>query len=681
MSNKSKESSQLARAIVAIKNLREKIDSVERERTEPIAIVGAGCRFPGATNLNAYWRLLREGRDEIKDIPNDRWNINEYYDADPSKPGKIYTRTGGFLSHKIDEFDAKFFGIAPREAITMDPQQRMLLEVCWEALENSAHPIDRLKDQAVGVYVGICFADYSRFGINSKNPELIDAYTVTGTGMSIAAGRISYVLGVRGPCMMIDTACSSSLVAIHLACQSLRQRESNLALAGGVNLMLTPETTIGFCRMQALSKDGRCKSFDQSADGYGRGEGCGIAVLKRLSDAVRDGDSILALIRGSATNHDGRSNGLTAPSVQAQMSVIKKSLNQANINPSDMGLIEAHGTGTPLGDPIEMEAINSVYCGEREGNKDLLVSSVKTNFGHLESAAGIAGILKLALSLKHRKIPPHLHFKDPNSQIPWNDIPIRIPTRLEDWQKRAGTRLGAVSGFGMSGTNAHVILEEAPESAVTEELVPPKENVLTLSAHSESTLRVLAKKYADRFCNPANSESLVDSCYTANIGRSRFPHGLVVTGSSKDSMGKSLHNFSQGQSASKFHYFHSNHPTYPRIAFLFTGQGAQYKGMGRQLYDRFPVFRQAMDQCNEVLENKFEIPLLDLLYNDNSSGSLLNSTQYTQPALFSLEYSLAKLLETFSIIPEAVIGHSVGEIAAACYSGVVFLRRWTNVDC
>ncbi|MEK7327740.1 MAG: polyketide synthase, partial [Chloroflexota bacterium] len=472
--------SPLKRALLALENMQAKLDAVERQRTEPIAIVGLGLRFPGdANDSESFWRLLRDGVDAIAEVPADRWDINAYYDPDPDAPGKMSSRWGGFVK-RVAEFDAQFFGIAPREAASMDPQQRLLLEVAWEALEHAGIAPDKLSGSRTGVFVGINTNDYSQLFLQNGAAQL-DAYYASGIAHSIASGRISYVLGLQGPSVSLDTACSSSLVAIHLACQSLRAGESRLALAGGVNLMLAPETTVTLTKYHMLASDGHCKAFDASADGFVRGEGCAVVVLKRLSDAVTDGDNILALIRGTAANQDGPSSGLTAPNGPSQVAVIREALANGGVSPLDVTYIETHGTGTSLGDPIEVQALGAALGEGR--TEPLMIGSVKTNIGHLEAVAGVAGIIKVVLALQHKEIPPHLHLKTPSSHIPWADLPITIPAELTPW---TGKRLAGVSSFGFSGTNVHIVLEEAPTLAVTTSAIERPHHLFTISDKGEA---------------------------------------------------------------------------------------------------------------------------------------------------------------------------------------------------
>ena len=677
MSNNSLSSQQ--RLLMAFKDARSKIQALERAKTEPIAIIGMGCRLPGgADNPEAFWQLLCDGVDTISEVPKERWNIDQFYDPDPDAKGKMYTRYGGFLKEAVDQFDPQFFGISPREARSIDPQQRLLLEVAWEALEHAGQTTERLRGSQTGVFIGISTHDYEKQIFSDANH--IDAYTGLGSAPSMSAGRLAYLLGVHGPTLQLDTACSSSLLAIHLAVMSLRASECDMALAGGVNLMLSPLPTIFFCKTRALSPDGRCKTFDASADGYSRGEGCGVVVLKRLSDALRDKDNILALIRGSAVNHDGPSSGLTVPNRRAQESLIRQALKNGKIEPHLISYVEAHGTGTSLGDPIELGALADVF--RREHSQPLIVGSAKTNIGHLEAAAGVAGLIKCVLALQHGQIPPHLHFKEPNPLIDW-DKPLFVPTELMHWPKES--RLAGVSSFGFSGTNVHVILEAAkaddqaqlmgptqaspnPESA--KELTDERPlHLLTLSAKTEGALHELVARYEKYLV--AKSGELADICYTANTGRRHFNHRLAVVAANKLEVMGQLADFKVDTEASPL--FQASFRQPPQVAFLFTGQGSQYVGMGLDLYETQPTFRQVIDECHDLLarNQRYQIPLRTLLFSDTG---LLDETAYTQVALFALEYALAKLWESWGVVPDVVMGHSVGELVAACVAGVFSLE-------
>ncbi len=503
---------------------QKRLEKLERAQQEPVAIVGIGCRFPGgAYGPDAFWQLLAESRDAITEIPSDRWDVDSLYDPDPEAPGRIAARCGGFLSD-VDKFDAPFFGISRREAISMDPQQRLLLETAWEALEHAGVSPKDIAGSQTGLFFGISTADYCQL-LFQGGYEGIDPYTATGGAHSIAAGRLAYILGTHGPAIVVDTSCSSSLVALHLAGQSLRTGECDLALVGGVNLILSPESTIALSKAHMLSPDGRSRAFDAAADGFARAEGCGVVALKLLSRAIADRDNICAVIRGSAVNHDGRSSGLTAPNGAAQERLIRQALQAAGIKAPDIQYVEAHGTGTALGDPIEAHALAAVLGAGRDARNPLYIGSVKTNVGHLEAAAGIAGVIKTALGLRHGIIPPSLHFSQLNPHIDLNGAPLVVATAMTEWPT-AERRMAGVSSFGFSGTNAHVILEAPPISSRTF-TAPDASHVFIISTRTATALRTLASRYAEYLAsNP--DVSLGDVCYTAHMGRSRFEHTLAL---------------------------------------------------------------------------------------------------------------------------------------------------------
>ena len=673
-------------ALLELEKMRSRVKELEKrekDRMDPIAIIGMGCRFPhGANNPQAFWRLLQNGIDAVAEVPSNRWSLDDYYDKDIDARGKIYTRYGCFLD-QVDSFDAGFFGISAREVALMDPQQRLLLEVSWEAMEAAGLTGSQLSGSRTGVFVGVMNQDYLWLF-----PEFsaFDIHTATGNSASVIAGRLAYLLDLHGPALAVDTACSSSLLSVHLACQSLRQGECDMAFAGGVNMILSPIISIAECRAHMLSPDGRSKTFDAAADGYGRGEGCGMILLKRLSEALADGDTILGVIRGSAVNHDGASSGLTVPNELAQEDVIRRALTNAGIDSSQVDYLEAHGTGTTLGDPIEINAINTVYGKNRTKENPLFVGSVKTNMGHLEGAAGIVAFLKTALSLQHGQIPPHLHYETPNPNINWEDIPIRIPKCSTAWpsnRMEKKRRIAGISSFGFSGTNVHVILEQAPdiedrksENRETESKV----HLLTLSAKNDNALKELAVSYHDYFESNAET-SIEDACFTANTGRTHYEYRIAVTGESREELRKKLKELSLHADAKK-----CPGSIKPKIAFLFTGQGSQYTGMGWELYETRPVFREAMDRCDKILRHYMDKPLLEILYPDKfkntdkgkkyqtDSTDIIHETAYTQPAIFAIEYSLAELWKSWGIEPSVVMGHSVGENVAAHLAGVFTLE-------
>ncbi|MFB1483788.1 SDR family NAD(P)-dependent oxidoreductase [Corallococcus sp. RDP092CA] len=665
--------SPLKQAYLALEQLQGRLDAAERARTEPIAIIGMGCRFPGGADTpERFWRLLHEGVDAVGEIPPDRWDVDAYYDPNPEAPGKIYTRQGAFVPEP-GLFDAAFFGLSPREANSLDPQQRLLLEVTWEALEDAGYAPQQLARSRTGVFIGIGQNDYTHLQLLAGDPTRISAYAGTGNGFCFASGRLSHVLGLQGPNMAVDTACSSSLVAVHLASQSLRTGECELAIVGGVQRILAPEITVFLSRTRALAPDGRCKTFDAAADGYGRGEGCGIVVLKRLSRALEAGDRILGVIRGSAVNHDGPSSGFTVPNGEAQQALIREALRSAGVQPSQVSYVEAHGTGTSLGDPIEVRALAAALGEGRSLDQPLLIGSVKTNIGHLEAAAGVAGLIKVVLGLQHQLIPPHLHLKQPTPHLPWNELPIRVPTTPTHFPVNGERRVAGVSSFGISGTNAHLVLEEPPEQAAPPPGPERPLHLLTLSARSGPALDALVARYASHLEHAPQAE-LGDLCFTANAGRAHFRHRLSVVVGASSELRSRLSELARGESAPGSLRTHAPETGAPRVAFLFTGQGSQSPGMGRELYETQPVFRRTLEHCQEVLRSELEPPLLEVLYPANGVPSPIDETASAQPALFALEYALATLWRSWGVEPTEVAGHSVGEYVAACVAGVFSLE-------
>jgi acyl transferase domain-containing protein len=637
---------------------------------EKIAIIGLGCRFPGAESIASFWQILSNKVDAVGELPSrpfDLEALNKHSIVPRSE--KTHKIWGGFLED-VEYFDASFFQISPKEAERIDPQQRLLLEVAWESLENAGIPSTELSGTKTGVFIGATTYDYGI--VLAKENAQINAYNGVGTGLGIIANRLSYQLNLRGPSLALDTACSSSLVALHYACQSLLSGESDLCLAGGVNLILSPEPTISFSYAKMMAADGRCKSFDAAADGYVRGEGCGVVVLKRLADALRDGDNIQAIIRGSAVNQDGLSNGLTAPSGPAQQAVVRQALANAGVKPSQISYVEAHGTGTSLGDPIEVNSLKTVLMEGREMNQPCWIGSVKTNIGHLEAAGGIAGLIKVVLSLQHGKIPAHLHFQKLNPYIKIQNTPIQIPTELQEWPSQGETRLAGVHAFGVGGTNAHVILEEAVPQVKAQNLRDRSSHLLTLSAKTAPALQGLVSRYQSHLEADQKLE-LADICYTTNAGREHFQHRLAIVADSKEQLITQLAAVATGNSTTGlFSNQVSKKPA--KIAFLFTGQGSEYMNMGRQLYETQPIFRRTIEQCDEILRPYLEHSLLEILYPDDAGEQITLEPTYTQPALFALEYALCQLWQSWGIQPKAVMGHDVGEYVAATIAGVFSLE-------
>ena len=651
-------------------------ENMDTSKKEPIAIIGIGCRFPGGANSpEAFWNLLRDGINAITEVPENRWNLDNFYDPEVAKPGKIRTRWGGFVD-KIDEFDAEFFGISPREASCMDPQQRLLLEVAWEALEDGGQMPENLAGSKTGVFIGISGSDYYHIQLSVSNRDSINAYTNLGGVHCVTANRISYILNLKGPSLAVDTACSSALVAVHLACQSIWNGESALAIAGGVNVMLRPESTIGFSLASMLSPDGRCKTFDERANGYVRAEGVGVVLLKPLSQAQADKDPIYAVIRGSSVNQDGHSNGITVPNGQAQEAAVREACKLAGISPQQIQYVEAHGTGTPVGDPIEANALGNAIGKNRSAGDYCTVGSVKSNIGHLESASGIAGLIKLALALKHRQIPPSLHFETPNPKIPFDDLRLRVPTVLEPWPNGNGPRIAGINSFGFGGTNAHVVVAEAPKNAESginpnSQIPSLKSFLLPLSARSEEALKALAAAYKDFLIT--EDSSLSDICYTASLRRGNHDYRLAVAGNSKEELTENLSAFLAGETRTGMASGRSFPNSEPKLAFVFSGMGQQWWAMGRTLLSEEPVFRETIQRCDELLRQYADWSLLEEL-SASEENSRINSTQIAQCAIFSVQVALAALWRSWGIIPEAIVGHSVGEVAAVHVAGILSLE-------
>ena len=643
---------------------------------EPIAIVGVGLRMPGAGTFDEFRELLLAGRDAIREVPPERWDVGDLHDPTPGTPGKLVSLRGGFIDG-VELFDPQFFNISPREAARMDPQQRLLLETTEEALEHAGIASHRLAGTRTGVFVGVGGWEYSQLQLGEAvaartGHQSLDAYSMTGNAHSIAANRISFLYDLRGPSLALDTACSSSAVAIHLAVRSLLDRESDVGLAGGVNVLLTPDINVAFSQARMLSPNGRCASFDVSADGYVRSEGAGMVVLKRLSDAVRDGDRILALIRGTAVNQDGLTSGITAPSGRAQQEVVRTALARAGIEAGDLGLIEAHGTGTPLGDPIEVNALAQTVGPAREADHVVWLGSVKGNVGHLEVASAMAGVAKVIHELANGEVYPQLHFTALNPHIRMEGTPFRIPTAVERWPAGPKPRAAGVSSFGFGGTNAHLVLEEYREPIAPRPAVERTAHLVTFSARAEDGLSIVARHLAGGLTGDP-SPPLGDLAYTANVGRPKRAHRAAIVAGTVEELRERLGRVGEGRGGAGIAMGRRPQAP-PTVAFLFTGQGSQYRGMGRVLYDTSPTFHDALDRCAEILRPLVDRPLLGLLFPAPDEPDLLAETIYTQPALFALEYALAELWRSWGVRPDAVLGHSVGEYVAACVAGAFSLE-------
>lgn len=668
----SAETSPVKQAILELRALRARVNELESERRAPIAVVGIGCRFPGASSPGEFWSLLRDGVDAIREIPTQRFDAAALYDPDPDAPGRVATRWAGLLD-AVDGFDAEFFGITSREADAMDPQQRLVLEVAWESLEHAGISPTTLAGSRAGVYLGIGTSDYAEQRLMRAGAAAIDAHFATGVSHSVASGRLSYLLGATGPSLSVDTGCSSSLVAAHLAVQALRRGECDLALAGGVNLVLIPEIVMALSRAHMMAADGRCKAFDASADGFVRGEGCGMLVLKRLDDALADGDGILASIRGTAVNQDGRSNGLTAPSGAAQEDVIRTALADGDVEPASVDYVETHGTGTALGDPIEAQALGAVYGSQRR-DEPLVIGSVKANIGHLEAAAGVAGLVKGVLALGQAEVPPQLHVSEPSPYVAWDRLRLEVPTTPKPWTT-SGRRRAGVSSFSFSGTNAHVILEQAPDPA---EVRSPSEREAHAACVSARTPEALGEALAalHRHLTDEPELDLGDVCATLNAGRAHHRHrvGIVVPdGAGVAGLRDALAALVEGDDVPGTARGLVEPGRELATAFLFTGQGSHYRHMGGELARTSPVFRDALVQCADILRPHLERPLLDLLHGGGDAAEL-SRPSLAQPALASLQVALVETWRSWGVEPALVLGHSAGEIAAAWACGMLELE-------
>ncbi len=666
--------SQAQRALLALKEMRAKLEKMQTEKSEPIAVVGIGCRFPkDADSPEDYWEMLKAGVSGIDEVPKDRWNLDEWYDPDPNAPGKMYTKWGGFYK-SVDRFDPGFFGIPPREAENMDPQHLMLLEVMWEAFERAGIAPDSLSGSRTGVFLGVSNNDFTQIKTQFAQAADNNAFAATGTSFCMAAGRLSYTLGLQGPSMAVDTACSSSLVAIHLACQSLRSRDSHLALAAGVNLMLTPDPTVTFCKTGVLSKDGKCKTFDASADGYVRGEGCGVLVLKRLSDAQKDGDNIIALIRGSAVNQDGKSSGMTAPNGPAQEAVIKRALENAGVTPNEVGYVEAHGTGTEMGDPIEVHALSEVFGENRAQENPLRLGAVKTNLGSLEAASGMASIVKVAMMLKNKAFAPHLNLKEISPKLNLSEIPAEVPTTFTPWETVEKSRIAGVSSFGLSGTNAHIVLQEAEERTTKDGVFVNERplHLLVLSAKGEFALREKAVQIQEAL-SLANSEDFADVCFIANGGRAHFAQRLAFIAASAEDARAQIGNFLNEKDNDAPGFINTVKATQrQKTAFVLCDLNESDVAASQVLFETQPAFKNAIQRCDELLKKSGESSFLENLYSLESAS---RSENQRRVACFVVQFALAEMWRAWGVKPGLFLANGVGELTAACLAGSVSLEN------
>ncbi|MFD3746319.1 type I polyketide synthase [Nocardia sp. NPDC058633] len=663
----------LKRATRQLQETRQQLGDEQARAREPIAIVGMSCRFPGGIESpDQLWQALVEGRDLITEFPADRgWDVDGFYDPDPDKFAKSYVREGGFLEG-AGEFDAGFFGISPREAEAMDPQQRLLLELAWESIEQARVDPTTLRGSDTGVFVGFSDQGYG-FGA-AQAWDGAETYYFTGNHASMAAGRVAYLLGLEGPAVTVDTACSSSLVAIHQAMQALRLRECGMALAGGVTVMSTPMPFALFSRQRALAPNGRCKSYAAGADGTAWGEGVGFVLLERLSDAQRLGHRVLAVLRGSAVNSDGASNGLTAPRGPAQQRVIGAALANAGLRPADIDMVEGHGTGTVLGDPVEAQALLATY-GQRDGAPPLWLGSVKSNMGHTQSAAGIAGLIKVVQAIQHEMVPPTLHVDAPTAHADWTGDRIRLALRPQPWPRTEHARRAGVSSFGISGTNAHVIVEQAPRPAAADDRPEPAHRSRPshpptpwlLSARTPAALRDQAARVREAVVN--SPHDLADIAHSLATTRTRFDHRAVVVANTRGEFLDGLAAIADEHTAASTVL--SRRGTGGKLAMMFPGQNGRLVGIGSGLYGAYPVFAQALDSVCAGFDAHLEHPLRAEMFG---TGERLTRTDYTQPAVFALQVALFRLLESWGITPDFVVGHSVGELCAAHVAGVLSLE-------
>ncbi|MCO5233255.1 MAG: acyltransferase domain-containing protein [Chitinophagales bacterium] len=664
----------LKKSLIKIKRLEAELqDSKSQAQNvkptkEPIAIVGLGCRFPGGIeNLDSLWTALIEKKDLSKPIPLDRWDNDAIYDIDPLRPGHTNARSAAFLTSDIRAFDAGFFGIIPREAKSLDPLQRMILEVVYEALEEANIPSASLKGTTTAVYIAIGNSDYIQARLRSGQLETVDVYDATGIPFATAAGRVSYLYDLQGPNFALDAACASSIVGMHLASQALNNDEADTAIVASANLLLTPELFVGLSKLGSLSGSGQCRAFSNDADGYVRGEGCGVVILRKKSFALQNKNHIHAYILGSAVKHDGLSNGFTAPNPQVQLDTIRLAIKDARVQAKDVVFVEAHGIGNKLTDAMEIQAIANGY---KDTNHKIYVGSLKPNIGHLEATIGMAMLFKVIGTLKNKQIAPNIYFNIPNEDIPWPRIPIEVPSEVVDINNGNSPIRAAINLSGYSGTNVHMIFESA-ENELVEKKSSKTKQLLIWSAKCEQSLKDLVKKYLDNWHN-ISQNNFSDFAYTLQVGRNHFDNKLSIIASNFEEVKNELQLFVSDVKSTSYQFTRESTSS-KELAFLFTGQGAQYFGMCKDIYDTESVFKTSIDQCAEILDKILPIPIREIIWG-NADENLIHQTFYTQPALFVVEYALARLWLSRGVRPTALLGHSIGEFVALTIAEAISLQ-------
>jgi acyl transferase domain-containing protein len=662
----------LQKSLIKIKKLELELASAKENTiasNEPIAVIGTGVRLAGnITSTKKLWNLLEAQKSVITKIPKDRFDVDEIYSADTSIPGKTVSKFGAFLQNDVRAFDADFFGISPREAKSIDPLQRMILEVVYEALENAGIASDTLKGSNTGVFIALGNSDYIQARFRSGNLETVDVYDTTGIPFGTACGRVSYLYDFKGTSYALDAACASSLLAVHLANEELNKKVIDVAIVASANLLLTPEPFVGLSKLGSLSPNDACKAFANDAEGYVRGEGCGVVVLKRQSDAEKDNDSIAVIIKGSAVKHNGRSNGFTAPNPEIQIETIKEALKNANLTIDDIDYVEAHGIGNRFTDALEIQAIHEGYKGRK---KPVYVGSVKANIGHLEAGTGMPMLFKVIEILKHKKIPAQINIAALNEDVDWNKINAKVTTETIDWKNEDGKPLrAAINLSGYSGTNVHMIFEEAKQKSNSDEINAPLHFVL--SAKDTAALKNIAQKYLNE--SDWQENTLTEICYTLQKARNHFDYSLSIIANDKQAIIDGLNDFVQDIKLDKYVVSNPELNRNKEIAFLFTGQGAQYFGMCKNYYGTFDVFKNAINECDEVIKSNLDHSIKDILWSETIDRNLIHQTKYTQPALFVVEYAMSKLWISVGVQPTALIGHSIGELVALTVANAIELQ-------